>query len=99
MNGKKPNKEEKAWLDAICQYGCIVCRNEFGLFSPASPHHIDGSTKPGAHLKTIPLCYVHHQSGMNDENAVSRHPYKAAFEKRYGAEAELLARTHEVVGI
>jgi len=63
MKGRTPNKEEKAWLDAICQIGCCVCRNEFQLFSPACPHHIDGKTKLGAHFLTIPLCGQHHQTG------------------------------------
>ncbi len=99
MNGRKPTKAETVWLDAICAYGCIVCRNEFGCFSPAEPHHLDGCRKENAHFKTIPLCLAHHRCGKDDESVTSRHPYKAAFEKRYGTEMDLHARTVEVVGI
>lgn len=42
------------------------------------------------HLFTIPLCHPHHQGGFNDAEIVSRHPYKRAFEARYGTELELL---------
>lgn len=93
MNGRKPTKAEQEWLSAITQLGCIVCRRELQVFTPAEPHHIDGSRKPGAHLKTIPLCFPHHRAGLNDATCVSRHPYKAAFRERYGSEQELLEAT------
>ncbi|SVC99476.1 uncharacterized protein METZ01_LOCUS352330, partial [marine metagenome] len=34
VKGKTPNKEEKKWFDFICDYGCIVCRNEKKVYSP-----------------------------------------------------------------
>jgi len=80
-------------MSAICEMGCIVCLEEMGLYSPAVPHHMDGKTKEGAHFKTIPLCYQHHQSGRYGTDCVSRHPYKAQFEKIYGTEQELLEKT------
>lgn len=95
MKGKAPNKEEKQWLSDICELGCIVCLEEMGIYSPAMPHHMDGKTKPGAHFKTIPLCHQHHQSGRYATDCVSRHPYKAMFEKIYGTEEELLQKTRE----
>jgi len=97
MKGKAPNKAEKAWMGAICDFGCIVCKNEHGLWSPAMPHHIDGKTKKGAHFKTIPLCHAHHQSGRCDSTMIARHPYKAQFEKAYGTEEELLAQMKEYI--
>lgn len=51
------------------------------------------------HLFTIPLCPAHHRGQRNDEVCTSRHPYKSAFERRYGTEAELLAMTRELVGV
>ena len=55
VKGRTPTKEEKEWMDFICQQGCIVCHNEIGVFSPCEPHHIDGKTQAGAHFLTIPL--------------------------------------------
>ena len=94
MKGRTPTKSERQWMNAICQIGCIVCRNEYGVFSPAVPHHMDGKTKEGAHLKTIPLCGAHHQTG---EGCISRHPYKARFEAEYGTEEELLEQCRDII--
>ena len=97
MKGRNPNKEEKRWLDAISEFGCIVCYNEHSVFSPASPHHIDGKTKAGAHFNTIPLCAMHHQTGGCDGNCVARHPYKFQFEQTYGTEQQLLKQIQGLI--
>ena len=95
LKGKAPNKEERDWMDAIANMGCIVCWDQFDTFSPAEVHHIDGKTKPGAHLNTIPLCFRHHREGANNNMYVSRHPYLHEFEKRYGSQESLLTKTKE----
>lgn len=95
MQGRTPTKHEKQWLDAVTQLGCIVCLKEELGISPASPHHIDGKTKPGAHLLTIPLCWRHHQEGSDCEEWTSRHPHKVRFEARYGDEMFLLELTKQ----
>lgn len=97
MIGRTPNKEEKEWLDAITSLGCIVCYLGLGVFTEASPHHITGKTKPGAHMKTIPLCGRHHQiSGLG---YVSRHgDGKARFEAAYRSEEYLLEMTAKAIG-
>ena len=99
MNGRNPTKDERRWLAAITDLGCIVCLLEHGQASPASPHHIDGSQKPGAHLRTIPLCWAHHQGGSDGSNEpyVSRHPFKNRFVEEYGTEQELLKDTAHLV--
>jgi hypothetical protein len=55
-------------------------------------HHIlRGGVRMG-HLYSLPLCDPgHHQNG-GQFGMVSRHPFKARFEQRYGTEAELLQR-------
>ena len=98
MKGRTPTVEEKRWLDSICLLGCIDCQREMGIYSPAEPHHIDGKTKPGAHLNTIPLCPAHHRFGLNDAMGVSRHPHKAEFECMYGTEQEFLEATQRMIG-
>lgn len=60
-------------------------------------HHIEGKTKPEAHLKTIPLCFRHHREGVNNELYVSRHPFKHEFEERYGTEESLLQKVKELI--
>ena len=80
-------------MDAATRHGCIVCRLHHDTYSPATIHHIDGKTKPGAHLDSIPLCYLHHQGGADCAEYTSRHPYKARFVARYGTEQALLEAT------
>jgi len=79
-----PTKAEKKWMDWIIQHGCVICRN------PAEVHHVlRGGLRTG-HLDSLPLCPEHHRLGANDDQVVSRHPWKREFEKRYGTEQELL---------
>jgi hypothetical protein len=81
-------KEDKEWLEKITQLGCICCINEFNVFTPASPHHIEGRTKEGCHLKTIPLCRQHHQTGGN---GIAFHATgKKKWNEKYSSEYELL---------
>jgi hypothetical protein len=98
MKGRSANKKEKNWMDSVSQMGCIVCKLHYDCFTPAEIHHISGKTKPGAHLKTIGLCYRHHREGVNNEMYVSRHPNKREFEKRYGTEEYLLEQTKVHLG-
>jgi len=51
MKGRNPNKKEKDHMDTVQQLGCIVCRNEYGVFSPAEIHHVYGKTKKNAHFR------------------------------------------------
>ena len=84
-------------MDSISQLGCIVCRVHEFLYTPAEIHHIGGKTKAEAHLNSIPLCFFHHRGGENTDHYVSRHPWKSAFEARYGLESELLDFTTDMV--
>ena len=94
MKGRTPTKAEKKWMNAICEYGCIVCWNEFGFQSRAVPHHMDGKTKPGAHFKTIPLCGEHHQTG---DYGTALHEGRVAWEKKYGTQEQLLKQCQEII--
>lgn len=94
MNGRKPTKFEQIWIDKILEYGCCACRKQFGFPSPASVHHINGGDN---HFETLPLCYLHHQGGANTDQYTSRHPWKKAFERRYGTEEKLLAELRETL--
>lgn len=88
-------REEDRWLSAIVNYGCIACRIDGHEPRPTVPHHIlRGGLRMG-HLFTIPLCDTpeggHHQNG-SAIGLVSRHPYKAQFEVKYGRELDILAQ-------
>lgn len=88
-------KAEQEWMDKIVRLGCIVCANE-GNFTPAVVHHLLKGPRRIGHLFTIPLCPAHHSSGLYNKRLISRHPWKRAFEARYGTEAELLAKVREL---
>lgn len=92
FKGRPPTAEEARFMDAIEGLGCAACRKD-GWHNPdVSIHHIDGRTKPGAHLLVLPLCAGHHQDGTGPNTTlIAVHPYKARFEARYGAQRELLA--------
>jgi len=92
---KKQHKtiEEKRWLDAVSQLGCVVCRNTGRGATPAEIHHIragQGMSQRASHLETIPLCVTHHRSGGN---GVAVHAGTRRFEDNFGTERELLDQT------
>lgn len=90
-------KAEKEWLDAITRLGCVCCYLQGRYAVPAEPHHLLSGGRRIGHLASIPLCQPHHRAGRRDTQFVSRHPWKVEFEKRYGKESELLAKTRELV--
>lgn len=97
--GKRtPNALEARWMASIVEYGCIACRMDGHAPRPTAVHHIvDGGRRLG-HLFTLGLCDPgHHQNG-GALGLISRHPYKARFEKRYGTELELLAKLKVALG-
>ncbi len=90
--GKRtPTVIEKKWMDAIVEHGCIACRMDGKEPRPTAVHHILRGGRRIGHLLTLPLCDPgHHQNGRQF-GLVSRHPYRARFESKYGTEVELLA--------
>lgn len=92
MKGRPPTAEEARFMSAIVHLGCVACRHDGWSNPDVSVHHIDGRTKPGAHLLVLPLCAGHHQDGTGtNPTLIAVHPYKARFEARYGAQLALLA--------
>ena len=96
MKGKPPTKKELAHMNKVRELGCIVCRNNGYLSSPAEIHHIEGKTKANSHFKVLPLCFEHHRKG-NRFRPISRHPYKKRFEDAYGTEEELLEQVNKLL--
>lgn len=91
MKGRAPTADERRFMDAAGALPCIACQKD-GRHEPViSLHHIDGRTKPGAHLLVLPLCAPHHQQDDSDPlQRQSVHGRKATFTARYGTEMELL---------
>jgi len=94
MKSRTATKDEKHWIDIICQFGCVVCFNLGFGYSPAGPHHLDGTTKPGCHFKTIPLCGAHHQTGGR---GVAVHCGRVVWESVFGEQQTLLDQITEIV--
>ena len=94
-----PTVAEAAWMDAITAIGCIACLIDGHPGTPGAVHHLLRGGRRIGHLFTICLCDPgHHQQGQA-RGMVSRHPWKARFEARYGTEAELLARSQALAGV
>lgn len=94
-----PTAGEARWMAAIAQLGCIACRLDGVAPRPTAVHHILKGGRRLGHLFTLPLCDPgHHQNGAAC-GFISRHPFKARFEARYGAEMELLEKVRSLVKV
>lgn len=91
-----PTRSEKMyWSRLVSTVGCIACRVEHGIVNThCSIHHIDGRTKPGAHMNVLSLCAEHHQTGGE---GVAIHPFKRQWEAKYGTQAELKATSDRIL--
>lgn len=90
-------KAERAWMDSIVQLGCIACLLTGRGPTPPEVHHMLRGGRRIGHLFSIPLCPPHHRGGRDDEEITSRDQCQRRFEKRYGSEDYLLAKTRELV--
>lgn len=98
MKGRTPTRYEKHMHDRMAsEIGCIACRNDGIRNMHVSIHHIDGRTKPGAHMKVLPLCSGHHQDGTGAPGLIAVHPWKRRFEEKYGTQLELLEECMEIL--
>lgn len=110
LKGRTPTAAERVVMDALGKLPCIACL-QHGKESPLiSLHHIDGRTKPGAHLLQIPLCVYHHQHAASD-NIRAEFPWlvpvhvdgitggRAEFANYNGSEMQLMAKAYNLAGI
>lgn len=79
----------------VAEMDCVVCWHHFGTSTQATIHHCNGKTKPGAHMRVLPLCAAHHQVSCPTGEWSTRHgpgrsAGKAAFEEAYGTEDYLM---------
>jgi len=95
MQGKKPNKDQQAYLYIVAQVGCIACilyHDQGEAFGQGycEIHHTNGSNN---HEEAIGLCDKHHRKpdNQNPKRWISRHgDGHAAFKERYGTDEALL---------
>jgi len=110
LKGRAPTTAERVVMDALGKLPCIACL-QHGKESPLiSLHHIDGRTKPGAHLLQIPLCDHHHQHAA-PAHVRAEFPWlvpvhadgitggKAEFARHNGLEMQLMAKAYSLAGI
>ena len=90
-------KDEAAYQRDVRGIGCIACIVSLGFSSPCDIHHLLSGGRKIGEMFVLGLCPPHHRSGLNNDTVVSRHHWKAEFERRYGTEAQLLARTRALV--
>lgn len=101
MKTRTPTAEEKRFMAAMCELGCIVCLKK-GFDTPqVTPHHMDGRVKPDCHKKILPLCGNHHQEPDTQKPPrwYSLHANKRDFEREYGTEQELYEECLEIMGV
>ena len=96
MVRKKPaTKAEKEHMNKVAKLGCIVCRKQGNLYSPAELHHIRDMTGMGqraSHYEVLPLCVMHHRIGKE-----SFHYSKKDFENKWGRQKDLLAEVLQLL--
>lgn len=90
---------KQRWFQCLQEMGCIVCLREWDIRSDPDIHHIIRNNRRIDDFHTIPLCPSHHRHGINNQIAVSRHPWKKEFERRYGTEWELYEDTKRRVKV
>jgi len=88
-------KAEAAFQAQVRDLGCCVCIREGLGRSPAEIHHMLSAGRRMGEMFVLGLCPLHHRSGRNDAEVVSRDHNQRRFEARYGTEAALLAWTQD----
>lgn len=97
MKGSNVSAVSRRFHSRMAEIGCIACRKD-GRHNPlVSIHHIDGRTKPGSHMRVLPLCAGHHQDGTGAPGLVAVHPWKKRFETMYGSQEQLLSECLELI--
>jgi len=90
MKGTTRTRAEIAYHSKVAELGCVACRIDGWINKHVSIHHVEGRTKKGCHYRVLPLCAGHHQDGTGIDGLVAVHPYKTAFESKYGRQSDLI---------
>jgi hypothetical protein len=93
------SKDEKQYLADVVSLGCLACRIAGLGRTPAEIHHPrdeQGMSQRASNMDVIGLCPAHHR-GLWHPQIPSIHRDKMRFERLYGCERELVARTRQDV--
>lgn len=93
------NKKDREYLSRLADLGCIVPLEDGDCGGLAEIHHIrdgQGLGQRASHHQTLALCAAHHRTGGY---GVAFHAGRKEFERKYGTEAELLAKVRRLLGI
>ena len=78
-------KQEKSYVNAACQFGCVICGNT------AEWHHLPMARLENAHVAGYPLCREHHEGCAYPGQSI--HSDRMLFEGKYGTELRLMQKT------
>ena len=93
-----PTRAERLYWSRLAEeVGCIACKIDGRINNLVSIHHVNGRTRPGAHMQVLPLCFSHHQGGTQDRPSV--HPWKSRFERNYGSQISLMEMCADILKI
>ena len=82
---KKPNKEMKRRYGEAVEYGCILCKILYGVYTEPCIHHLTGGGMGMKSEDFIPLCHTHHQGSQGLHHLGNR-----VWEEKYGTQKEML---------
>lgn len=90
---------ERMHMGKVAALGCIACRINGHMDTPAELHHLRdgyGKGQRASHHEVIPLCPAHHR-GTLGLSVPSIHMSKHDFVAAFGTERELLAVVLELI--
>lgn len=90
---RKANDIEKLHISSVASLGCII--GDIGCCGRITIHHCGtGIGRKKDHLKTIPLCWMHHLGKLGVDGKVIS---KRAWQAKYGTETELLEKVRRLL--
>jgi hypothetical protein len=91
---KAKTKAETEHMGRVASLGCIICGKD------AEIHHITGGkslSQRASHFEVLPLCFEHHSAQTPLSFGHTVHKGVKSFEKNYGTQTELLAKTRKAL--
>ena len=57
----------KQWMGRVAEVGCVICREHYGVETPAEVHHVAEGSGKRSDFMTAGLCIEHHrgQTGLH----------------------------------
>ena len=81
---KPPTKETKLMYEKAVNYGCIVCKIKYAVYTEPCIHHLTGAGMGKKNEDIIPLCHYHHQGKEGIHHIGTK-----TWEKKFGSQKDL----------